>query len=82
MAKYTISDSGECFAVKQGAIIISTHTTRELALGAIRRRYHQARRAAFKRRNCMTCRRSFMSEGSHNRMCGVCRSRTHYDGSA
>jgi hypothetical protein len=31
----------------------------------------------FQERNCMTCRKPFRSEGSHNRMCSPCKLESH-----
>ncbi len=54
----------------------------ETVLGPLSSQFHAdsarerlERKAKQKRRKCLTCEKSFMSEGPHNRMCDGCRSR-------
>jgi hypothetical protein len=52
----------------------SGHSMAMAALPGLERRL---RKAAAQRRPCLRCKRTFASEGAHNRMCDHCR-RIHY----
>lgn len=61
-----VSPSGKLLTARYGS-----KTQAETRIDALE---NEARREGHKRRPCITCGASFLSEGAHNRMCNGCRS--------
>lgn len=70
-APLVVKRFGGGYAVFEGAKRLSGQCGSSGEAEARGARILQAR--AKERRNCLTCRKPFMSEGPHNRMCDVCR---------
>jgi len=71
----TVKIVGVHYAVFRGKKRVSQRFTRHAAADARRLEMAEAdaRAGRSKRRPCMTCKKPFLSEGPHHRMCGRCR---------
>ena len=69
MADFTIEGRGRYFVLQDGVQVSGPHSL----LVAEDKREAFERSEGYRERPCITCRRDFLSQGAHNRMCPCCR---------